>query len=241
MDKSTMTDSAYRGWEYATKGDYHRELDPNWSYTPTYLRKMHHVRRFLDNFSCNVRILDIGCGEGVLVEEYAAKGYAIEGLDLNYESQWVKRGNVLDMPYKDDTFDIVLLLDVFEHIAFSDQPRALHEIRRVLKPGGWFLASIPNLAHLNSRVRLLLKGKLDRTDIEINHPGERTIGENISLLNANGFKIVAVKGITLTLPWLYRQVICRHPARFRWLHDWLDRFAVPSLAMINLFVCQRYE
>lgn len=36
----------FGGWEYARKGDYHRKLDPNWSYTPTYLRKMHYVRSF---------------------------------------------------------------------------------------------------------------------------------------------------------------------------------------------------
>jgi hypothetical protein len=37
----------FRGWEYARKGDCHRNLDPNWSYTLTYLRKMQHARRFL--------------------------------------------------------------------------------------------------------------------------------------------------------------------------------------------------
>jgi len=45
-------------WEYARKGDYHRKLDPNWSYTPTYLRKMNHIRRFLSGLPKKVSILD---------------------------------------------------------------------------------------------------------------------------------------------------------------------------------------
>jgi len=58
--------AAFRGWEYARKGDYHRNLDPNWSYTPTYLRKMHHIRRFLSGLPKEVPILDVGCAEGAL-------------------------------------------------------------------------------------------------------------------------------------------------------------------------------
>ncbi len=47
----------FRGWEYARKGDYHRNLDPNWSYTPTYLRKMQHIRRFLSGLPKEACIL----------------------------------------------------------------------------------------------------------------------------------------------------------------------------------------
>jgi len=132
-------DVRYRGWEYAKQGDYHRNLDPDWSYTPTYLKKMYYVRQFLDSLPKGTRILDAGCGEGVLVEEYLAKGYSIQGIDLNYESEIAKRGDILNMPFKDESFDVVLLLDVFEHLSFMDQPKALKEIHRVLiggLPGG---------------------------------------------------------------------------------------------------------
>lgn len=240
MEKSSC-EKPYRGWEYARIGDYHRKLDPNWSYTPTYLRKMTFVRQFIESIPCDMKILDAACGEGVLVEEFRQKGWDIEGLDLNYESELVRRGDVRDMPYPDASFDAVLFLDTLEHLAFEDQPKALSEIRRILKSSGHLLVSVPNLAHLNSRVTLLFKGALDRTDIETNHPGERPISENIALLQTNGFRIVQKKGITLTVPWLYRRVICRQAARFRWLHDLLDHFAVPSLAMVNLFTCRRND
>ena len=231
----------YRGWEYARLGDYHKNLDPNWSYTPTYLKKIRFVRKFIEDLPKETRILDAGCGEGVLVEEYRSKGYSIEGLDLNYASKYVRLGNILDMPYSDDSFDVVLMLDVFEHLSFEDQPKALSEIKRVLRPKGNLLISIPNLAHINSRFRFLLKGQLDRTDIETNHPGERPFKENVKILKNAGFDIQKIKSITLTLPFIYRRIICRKPAMFKWLHDVLDVCAVPHISMLNIFVCENIK
>lgn len=231
----------YRAWEYATSGDYHRNLDPNWSYTPTYLRKMFVVKDFLLKLSPEMTILDAGCGEGVLVEELRHCGRNVSGLDLNYESEYVSRGSLLNMPYEDASFDVVLLLDVFEHINFSDQPLALREILRVLKPGGSFVAGIPNLAHWNSRFTFLVNGNLDRTDVETNHVGERPMRENAYLINKAGFKIVKTVGITATVPWVYRHVICKGTAKWRWLHDALEPLArlVPSLAMLDIFFCRK--
>lgn len=232
-------DNHFRGWEYARVGDYHRQLDPNWSYTPTYLKKMDFVRRKVLEKGKATRILDAGCGEGVLVEEFKQLGYCIEGIDLNYASQDVCRGSVLDMPYEDSSFDLVLFLDVLEHLAYADQPPALTEISRVLRKGGELIASIPNLAHWNSRFRMVVFGRLDRTDIETNHIGERPYAENRSLIQKANFRIIQTKGITLTVPLIYRGIICHSPARFKWLHDFLDLLAISSLAMINIFVCRK--
>ena len=229
----------FLGWEYAKKGDYHHNLDPNWSYTPTYLQKRLFVEKMIWKLSPEARILDAGCGEGVLVEKFKAMGRRIEGIDLNYESDNVRRGSILNLPYADASFEMVLLLDVLEHLTYGDQPLALAETHRVLKKGGSLLASIPNLAHLNSRFRFGLLGRLDRTDTELNHLGERPAHENRRLLEKAGFRIAEVKGVTLTLPVVYRQVICRWPAKYRWLHDLLEPLAFPSLSMINLFLCRK--
>ena len=198
------------------------------------------VKNVIGSLGKECTILDAGCGEGVLVEHFLNQGYDIKGLDLNYESQYVHRGSVLNMPFEDNLFDAVLLLDVFEHIAYSDQPIALSEIYRVLKSNGCLVATIPNLAHLNSRFKMFFTGELDRTDIEENHIGERPLKENITLIKQAGFLIDQIKGITLTVPFIYRQVICRRPAWFRWLHDLMEPLAIPSLSMINIFVCRKH-
>jgi SAM-dependent methyltransferase len=237
-DKKTTDPSPHRGWVYAEKGDYHRDLDPNWSYTPTYLRKMALVEGWLDSQPASTCILDAGCGEGVTVEKYAARGYQIQGVDLNYESKLVKHGDLCKLPFEDHTFDATLCLDVFEHIHFADQKTLLAELKRVLRPGGTAIFTIPNLAHWNSRWQMFWLGRLDRTDSELNHVGERPFEENALILKRNGFKIEEIKGVTLTVPWLYRSVICRNPARYRKLHEWLEPLARPSLAMLTFFRCR---
>ena len=110
-------------------------------------------------------------------------------------------------------------------------------MRRVLKSDGQLLITVPNLAHLNSRTRLLVRGRLDRTDIETNHVAERPLWENERLIRKAGFEISDKTGITLTIPFVYRRVICRNPARFRWLHDLFEPVArrLPSLATLTVF------
>jgi SAM-dependent methyltransferase len=175
----------------------------------------------------------------VIVEEFAAKKYNILGIDLNYSNSLVKNGDVRNLEFDDASVEAVLLLDIFEHLHFEDQPKALNEIFRVLIPGGKLLATIPNLAHFNSRVSMAIYGRLDRTDIETNHVGERPMQENIGLLRSAKFQVESISGITFTPPIIYRRIICRQPARFRWLHDAMEPLAgwMPSLAMINVIRC----
>ena len=80
-----------RGGEYAARGDYHRAPDPSWDYYPTYLAKLAAVRALAGHASASTRVLDAGCGEGILVEEFAAR-LAIEGVDPNYSSDRVHPG-----------------------------------------------------------------------------------------------------------------------------------------------------
>ena len=159
-----------RRGEYAARGDYHRTLDPSWDYYPTYIAKLDAVRRYLNALPSSSRVLDAGCGEGVLVEEYAGR-LDITGVDANYSSARVTHGSVTALPFPDASFDRALCLDVLEHLAYEEQPRALAELFRVLRPGGELLVSVPNLAHLQSRIQFLLRGRLIRTASEYKHPG----------------------------------------------------------------------
>ena len=104
-----------RRGEYAARGDYHRAPDPDWDYYPTYIAKLEAVRRWLDGAPRTTRVLDAGCGEGVLVDEYAER-LQIEGLDPNYTSPRVRTGSLTSLPYPEATFDRALCLDVLEHL-----------------------------------------------------------------------------------------------------------------------------
>jgi SAM-dependent methyltransferase len=227
-----------RRGEYAARGDYHRAPDPDWDYYPTYLAKLEAVRQWLDRLPPGSRVLDAGCGEGVLVDEYASR-LAIEGLDDSYSSAKVRSGSVIALPYANASFERALCLDVLEHLTFEDQPKALAELHRILEPGGELLVSIPNLAHLQSRVHFLFTGRLIRTASERKHPGDRPAGEYVRLAEDAGFRLVARRGIFPTVPVLTR-LIRRRPRAMLPLHRLLTRLLpVPGWCFLNLLTLRK--
>jgi SAM-dependent methyltransferase len=222
-----------RTGEYAARGDYHAAPDPSWDYYPTYLAKVERVRAYLDALPDGTRVLDAGCGEGVFVSEYAPR-LSIQGVDENYASERVQQGSLLKLPFAEAAFSRVLCLDVLEHLAYASQPLALAEIHRVLDADGEAFVSVPNLAHLQSRVHFLLKGELIRTASEIKHPGDRPMAEYLRLFRQAGFEVIERRGIFPTLPVLTR-LIRRRPAALLPLHRWLTRLVpVPGWCLLNL-------
>ena len=95
------------------------------------------------------RVLDAGCGSGRTLQELRDYG-EVAGIELSElaaahargrELGEVRVGRVESLPWADGSFDLVTCLDVLEHIA--DDGAALREIRRVTKPGGWLLLTVP--------------------------------------------------------------------------------------------------
>jgi SAM-dependent methyltransferase len=225
--------SVSRTGEYAERGDYHRQLSPDWEYYPTYLAKLAHVRAYLLALAPGTHVLDAGCGEGVLVDEFQDR-LKIEGLDPNYSSARVLRGSLAALPYGAGTFERALCLDVLEHLTFADQAQALSELHRVIAPGGELLVTVPNLAHLQSRVHFLLLGRLIRTASPAKHPGDRPVGEYLDLARRAGFVLVERHGIFPTVPVLTR-AIRRSPARLAPLHRLLTRLLpIPGWCFLNV-------
>lgn len=226
--------------EYKKRGEYHKELDPHWSYYPTYLAKKKFVLNILEKEPKDSKILDIGCGEGVFIEELVSRGFKnIKGIDLNYSSGLVKRGNILATSFLEKHFDVILLLDVIEHLAFEDQERALREIKRILKDDGKLIISIPNLAHFYSRTSFLLKGSLKRTADIKKHPGDRPIKEYLQLLENAGFQIKKRKGFFPTYPFLYNIIII-FPVQTLWLYNFLNKIAAyPNFCFLNILICNK--
>lgn len=221
-----LTQPVLKG-EYSRQGEFHRNLDPNWSYYPIYVNKLEVIDALLRQHGCQTgKILDAGCGEGVLVEKYAAQGWDMVGVDKNYASAHVQEGSITALPFTDKHFDTVMALDVLEHLYYNDQNTALQELVRVLKPGGIAIFSCPNLAHFTSRLKLMFRGRLLRTATIGHHPGDRPMLEYQELFEKAGFEILDRQGIFPTIPPLYRFVM-RHPAKSAGLLRTLRKFPIP--------------
>lgn len=225
--------------EYLRQGEFHRNLNPNWSYYPIYINKVELIDQLLQRYGCNQgRILDAGCGEGVLVEKYARQGWTITGVDKNYASAYVQEGSITELPFEAATLDTVMALDVLEHLYYNEQGKALEEIRRVLKPGGLVIFSCPNLAHFTSRLKLMFRGKLLRTASVGHHPGDRPMLEYQELFEKHGFTVLEKSGIFPTVPPFYRFVM-RYPAKSVNLLRILRKFPFPvNWHFQILFVCR---
>lgn len=92
------------------------------------------------------KILDVGCGAGLLANPLSERGYDVTGVDLSKESllcagnhdttKKVKYlyGNALDLPFEDKSFDVVLAMDLLEHV---DMPvKVIKECSRILRSHG---------------------------------------------------------------------------------------------------------
>jgi SAM-dependent methyltransferase len=97
-----------------------------------------------------LRILDIGCGTGKMLDELAPFG-AVVGADFSPEALQfcvtrgvgadLARADVRRLPFAGESFDVVTAMDIIEHI--DDDKAAACEVFRVLRPGGRLLVTVP--------------------------------------------------------------------------------------------------
>ena len=108
-------------------------------------------------------LLDVSCKEGDVLTSLQHRHFTLRG--TNFEAGGPdKNGIPIDygvdlrepLPYDDASFDVVLLVEVVEHL--SDHQAALGELARILKPGGALILTTPNVMRLNSRVHFMLSG-----------------------------------------------------------------------------------
>lgn len=109
------------------------------------------IRAELDRLAlpADALVLDAGCGSGRTMEDLLEYG-RVYGVEVDPGATEIARargvgevrtGRLEELPFDDDTFDLITCLDVLEHVA--DDHVALQELRRVCKPEGWLLATVP--------------------------------------------------------------------------------------------------
>ncbi len=116
-----------------------------------------HVRFLSRDLRKGARVLDIGCGRGVLLAPLADMGFethgfevspdAVRGADSRAEIRIAPR--LVEARYPSDFFDEAILWHVLEHLA--DPRGTLEECRRVLRPGGRIVVAVPNFSSVQSR------------------------------------------------------------------------------------------
>ena len=151
-------------------------------------------------------ILDAGCGEGFTMNKLSKNGIGkeIEGIEYMKEAISLgkklysdlanKQGSVYELPYKDNSFDLVICTEVLEHL--EEPAKALKEILRVSKK--YLIISVPNepLFMVSNFLRGKNLSRLGNDMGHINHWNPFSLKE---FLTQNKIK---VKKTNLPFPWI---------------------------------------
>ena len=142
----------------------------------------------------HARILDAGCGSGRTLDDLSRRG-SVAGTEINPDGARAARGRgheiheapVETLPFADGTFDLVTCLDVIEHT--DDDVRSLKELRRVTKPQGHAVITVPAHPRLwsrhdvvNGHRRRYTRQSLERAATEAGWNVRRMTGFNVVYL-----------------------------------------------------------
>src|SRR3984957_14664666 len=101
--------------------------------------------------------LGLSAGDGLSSRMLAERGWRVVSTEYRTRKPgWIAVNLDNDLPFSDASFDLVMMLEVIEHLA--DIPHMLGEIARVMKPGGVAIVTTPNRLNVSSRIHYLLSG-----------------------------------------------------------------------------------
>lgn len=170
-------------------------------------------------------IFDIGAATGFFLRLARDRGYSVSGVEMSdYAANLARKadidvstGDLLSLAIPGDSFDIVTMLDVLEHMA--DPFTELMEVKRVLKPGGLLVVNSPNGQSFLARFL--------KTKWHLVVPPEHIFyfsPKNLSLfLKREGFKVLysGTIGKCFTLSYIFKTL-------YKWqklkIWDWSARF-----------------
>lgn len=163
----------------------HRVEKEHWWFRVRYKLLLMLIRKYSKN-NKELQILDIGCGTGYISKLIAPLGviFSVDPSEAAMQvcrSQGLKNlylGTADKLPFLDDHFDLVIALDVLEHV--KDDKQAVNEIYRVLKPDGILICFVPAFMSLWS----------EQDDILMHY--RRYTRESLGLLFDSGWKCLKI-------------------------------------------------
>jgi len=180
------------------------------------------------------RILDFGCGYGDLLAHLFALGFAAEGFEVSEESAQATRARFAGEPHfrgvttapeelADGAFDVVLLVEVIEHLLDDQIGPVLGEVRRVLAPGGRVVVTCPNAENLaDDSVRCPDCGAIFHRWQHVRSLGPQSISR---LFELHGFRAETATGVYWGLtPYAFVRT---------WLHE-RGRMPKPHLLYVGV-------
>lgn len=191
------------------------------------------AKRLLEDVSIQPgRLLDVGCGPGVLFPDFLGKGHEVWGVDVstsmieearkNFSDAKVHLAveNIEDMSFEDSFFDVIVALGVVNYL--SHEQMAFTEINRVLKRGGKLIASFSykySPVHLIRRLLVPLRRffsfkREGSVFWSIHKTKEHSLRDISRILSNNGFQQISHRHIgssfipfNMTLPRWYFKIL----------------------------------
>lgn len=160
------------------------------------------------------KAVELGCGPGRVLKHYAKQGFdicgierspvAVENIEKEGKGYQVQVGDVMDLPYEDATFDIVMAFGLYHNLE-NGLDEALSETRRILKKGGRFCISMrpDNVEMTLNEVYWRHKKRASNTGQKEFHKLLVKEGEFRGILKKHGFETESVHR-SRNMPFLYR-------------------------------------
>lgn len=182
--------------------------------TPSYKLLFEQETKYLhEHISPHSYVLDIGCGEGRTIKSILDITKNIVGIDSeqkavndaknnlkDYSQIDIQLGSAFDLPFKNDTFDFVILMMTLVNFA-ENKVKALQEMKRVLKNNGKIIISVYSEKAITERLKMY-------KDIDIpildNKDGYIIFGENVGIHVSEQFsyleleKLASSAGLKIT-------------------------------------------